>query len=65
MPSGLNKPMESLFTSLKTERTAGELYRTRQEARVDVFEYIERYDHLTRPHPTNGHVSPVEFDKAL
>ena len=54
--------MESFFTSLKTERTARVLYRTRQEARVDVFEYIERFYPLTRPHPTNGQVSPVEFD---
>ena len=62
LPSGVNKPMESFFTSLKTERTARVLYRTRQEASADVFEYIERFYPLTRPHPTNGQVSPVEFD---
>ena len=64
LPSGVNKPMESFFTSLKTERTARVLYRTRQEARADVFEYIERFYPLTRPHPTHGYASPVEFDKA-
>ena len=63
MPSGLNKPMQSFFSSLKTERTAREMYRTRREARVDVYEGIERFCHLTRRHSTNGYVSPVEFEK--
>jgi putative transposase len=33
--------MESFFSSLKTERTARKIYRTRNEARADVFDYIE------------------------
>ena len=49
---------------MKTERTARELYRTREEARADVFEYIERFYHLTQRHSTHGYVSRVEFDKA-
>lgn len=32
--------MESFFSSLKTERTARRMYRTRDEARADVFDYI-------------------------
>src|SRR6266446_1821311 len=35
--------MESFFSSLKTERTARKLYRTRNEAKADVFDYIERF----------------------
>jgi len=35
--------MESFFSSLKTERTARKVYRTRNEARADVFNYIERF----------------------
>ena len=35
--------MESFFSSLKTERTARQDYRTRDEARADVFDYIERF----------------------
>jgi putative transposase len=35
--------MESFFSSLKTERTARKLYRTRDEAKADVFDYIERF----------------------
>jgi putative transposase len=38
-----NAAMESFFSSLKTERTARKLYRTRNEARADVFDYIERF----------------------
>jgi putative transposase len=37
-----NAAMESFFSSLKTERTASKVYRTRDQARADVFDYIER-----------------------
>ena len=35
--------MESFFSSLKTERTARKVYRSRNEAKADVFDYIERF----------------------
>lgn len=35
--------MESFFSSLKTERTARKVNRTRDEACADVFDYIERF----------------------
>ena len=38
-----NAAMESFFSSLKTERTGNKTYRTRDEARMDVFDYIERF----------------------
>ena len=38
-----NAAMESFFSSLKTERTARKTYRTRDQARADVFDYIERF----------------------
>jgi putative transposase len=53
--------MESFFSSLKTERTAGKFYRTRDAARVDVFDYIERFYNTTRRHSTIGYLSPAEF----
>ncbi len=37
-----NAAMESFFSSLKTERTARRMYRTRDDAKADVFDYIER-----------------------
>lgn len=60
-----NSAMESFFSSLKTERTARKVYRTRSEARSDVFDYIERFYNPTRRHSTLGYVSPVQFEEAL
>jgi putative transposase len=59
-----NSAMESFFSSLKTERTARKVYRTRDEARADVFVYIERFYNPTRRHSTLGYVSPIAFEKA-
>ncbi|MCG8597551.1 MAG: IS3 family transposase [Kiloniellales bacterium] len=58
-----NAAMESFFSSLKTERTARKVYRTRDDARADVFDYIERFYNPTRRHSTLGYLSPVEFEK--
>ncbi len=38
-----NAAMEGFFSSLKTERTARKVYRTSDDARVDVFDYAERF----------------------
>src|SRR3954447_14133553 len=59
-----NSAMESFFSSMKTERVARKVYRTREEARADVFDYIERFYNPTRRHSTLGYVSPIEFEKA-
>jgi putative transposase len=56
---------ESFFSSLKTERTGGKTYRTRDEARADVFDYIERFYNLERRHSTIGFVSPMEFGRQV
>ena len=60
-----NSAMESFFSSLKTERTARKVYRTREQARSDVFDYIERFYNPTRRHSTIGYLSPVEFERKL
>ena len=57
-----NAAMESFFSSLKTERTARKTYRTRDEAKADVFDYIECFYNPKRRHSTIGHLSPVEFE---
>jgi len=57
-----NAAMESFFSSLKTERTARKTYRTRDEAKADVFDYIERFYNPKRRHSTLGYLSPVEFE---
>ena len=55
--------MESFFSSLKTERIGRKLYRTRDAAKADVFDYIERFYNVVRRHSTNGYLSPVEFEQ--
>jgi putative transposase len=57
-----NAAMESFFSSLKTERTARKVYRRRDEARADVFDYIERFYNTKRRHSTIGYLSPMEFE---
>ena len=58
-----NAATESFFSSLKTERTAGKVYRTRDQARADVFDYIERFYNSRRRHSTLGYMSPIDFEK--
>ena len=57
-----NAAMESFFSSLKTERTARKTYRTRDHAKADVFDYIERFYNPRRRHSTIGYMSPMEFE---
>ena len=58
-----NAAMESFFSSLKTERTARKTYRTRDQAKADVFDYIERFYNPRRRHSTIGYLSPMEFER--
>jgi putative transposase len=60
-----NAAMESFFSSLKIERTARKTYRTRNEAKADVFDYIERFYNAIRRHSTIGYLSPVEFERKV
>ena len=50
------------LSSLKIERTARKTYRTRDEAKADVFDYIERFYNPKRRHSTLGYLSPMEFE---
>jgi putative transposase len=58
-----NAAMESFFSSLKTERTGQKTYRSRDEAKADVFDYIERFYNARRRHSTIGYLSPMEFER--
>ena len=58
-----NAAMESFFSSLKTERTARTLSHTRDQAKADVFDYIERFYNPRRRHSTLGYLSPMEFER--
>ena len=57
-----NAAMESFFSSMKTERVARKVYRSRDEAKADVFDYIERFYNTKRRHSTIGYISPMEFE---
>ena len=58
-----NAAMESFFSTLKTERTAHKVYRSRDQARTDVFDFIERFYNAKRRHSTIGYLSPIEFER--
>ena len=53
-----NAVMDSFFSSLKVERIARRIYRTRDQARADVFDYIERFYNPRRRRSTIGYLSP-------
>lgn len=59
-----NAVMESFFSTLKTERTNPKHYPTRNAARADVFDYIERFYNPIRRHSTLGNISPIAFERA-
>ena len=59
-----NAVAESFFSSIKKERIRKKVYRTRQLAKTDIFEYIEMFYNRTRRHSHLGGVSPDTFEAA-
>lgn len=59
-----NAVVESFFGSLKKERIKKRIYKTRELARADVFEYIEMFYNRQRRHSHLGGVSPEAFEQA-
>ncbi|WP_094076169.1 IS3 family transposase [Notoacmeibacter marinus] len=57
-----NAVAESFFQLLKRERIRRRTYPTRDDARGDVFEYIELFYNPKRKHTYNGMLSPVDFE---
>ncbi|EIU3852212.1 IS3 family transposase [Pseudomonas aeruginosa] len=58
-----NAAMESFFQLLKRERIKRRIYSNHDEARADVFQYIEMFYNPTRRHGSNGGLSPIEFER--
>ena len=58
-----NAPMESFFGTLKSERVHHLVYRTRDEARTDLFYYIEGFYNLRRRHSSLDYLSPADYEK--
>lgn len=59
-----NAAMESLMGIVKSECVHARTYATREEAALDLFEYIEVVYNRTRIHSALGYLSPAEFEKA-
>ena len=58
-----NAVVESFFGLLKRERVNRVRYRTRDEARADLFDYIEVFYNRKRRHGYLGSISPVDFEE--
>ena len=59
-----NDVAESFSNSLKNERIRKRIYKTRELARADIFDYIEVFYNLARRHSHLGQVSPEAFERA-
>ena len=59
-----NAVAESFFSSLKKERVKKRVYRTRELARADIFDYIEVFYNRKRRHSHLGGISPEQFEQA-
>ena len=58
-----NAPMESFFDTLKTELVYHEDYKTRAEARLSIFDYIETFYNNIRLQERLGYLSPNDFER--
>ncbi|OGS44131.1 MAG: hypothetical protein A2539_00980 [Elusimicrobia bacterium RIFOXYD2_FULL_34_15] len=59
-----NAVAETFFHTMKTEWIYFKRYETREQAKRDIFEYIEMFYNRKRLHSTLGYLSPVEFESA-
>jgi len=60
-----NAVAESFFSSLKKEKIRRRMFRTREDAKALVFEYIEMFYNPKRKHSYLGWVSPMDYEKQL
>ncbi len=60
-----NAPVESFFSTLKRELVHHRRYRSRTEARAEIFEYIEVWYNRRRRHSSLGYLSPAEYETKM
>ena len=60
-----NAVAESFFHTLKVELIHDRHYSTGQEARAEIFDYIEVFYNRQRRHSVFGYLSPAEFEKRV
>jgi putative transposase len=58
-----NAHVESFFHSLKTELVYRSKFRTREEAKRAIFEWIETWYNRLRRHSALGYMTPAEYEK--
>lgn len=58
-----NAVAESFFGTLKTELVDHEDYKTKQQAKQSLFEYIEVFYNRQRRHSYLGYISPAEYER--
>ena len=58
-----NAPVESFFGRLKCELESAEMFATRDQARAEIFEYLEVFYNRVRRHSSLGFLSPAEFER--
>ena len=58
-----NAVAESFFHTLKVELIHRMKFKTREEAKRRIFEYVEMYYNRKRAHSTLGYLSPFEYEK--
>lgn len=58
-----NAVAESFFQLLKRERVRRRIYATRDEARPDIFDYIEMFHNPKRRNSFSNDSSPLEYEK--
>lgn len=58
-----NAVAESFFQLLKRERIKKKIYSTRDDARAEIFDYIEMFYNTRRKHGFNDQLSPVEYER--
>lgn len=58
-----NAVAESFFSNLKKERIKRHIYATRQDAKSDIFDYIEGFYNRVRRHSHLDQLSPLEFEQ--
>jgi transposase InsO family protein len=58
-----NAHAESFFHTMKVEEVYGNIYKSRQEAKLRIFEYIEVFYNRTRKHSQLGYQSPYQFEQ--
>ncbi len=60
-----NAAVESFFSTLKKEKVRRHIFKTREIAKAEIFDYIDVFYNRARRHQHIGNISPVAFEEAM